>query len=64
MTVVVLIEAVVIALLGLLVVGLLRSHAEILRKLHDLEAGTVAGGEVAGGEPVPSHRAAGAALGA
>ena len=39
----VLIEGVVIALLGLLVVGLLRSHAEILRKLHELEAGTGCG---------------------
>ncbi len=30
---------VVVALLGLLVVGLLRSHAEILRRLHELGAG-------------------------
>jgi len=36
---VVTIEAVAIVLLGLLVVGLLRSHAEILRKLHQLGAG-------------------------
>lgn len=36
MTAVVMIEAVVIALLVVLVVGLLRSHAEILRALHDL----------------------------
>ena len=36
MTAVVMIEAVVIAVLALLVVGLLRSHAEILRALHDL----------------------------
>jgi len=36
MTAVVVIEAVVIGLLALLVVGLLRSHAEILRALHDL----------------------------
>jgi len=36
MTAVVMIEAVVIGLLSLLVVGLLRSHAEILRALHDL----------------------------
>ncbi|MCU1354115.1 MAG: hypothetical protein JWM05_3324 [Acidimicrobiales bacterium] len=39
MTVVVVVEGVVIALLALLVVGLLRSHAEILRRLHQLGAG-------------------------
>jgi len=33
------IEAVVIALITVLVAGLLRSHAEILRRLHDLGAG-------------------------
>jgi len=33
------VEALAIALLALLVVGLLRSHAEILRRLHDLGAG-------------------------
>jgi len=32
-------EAVVIALLAILVAGMLRSHAEILRKLHELQAG-------------------------
>ena len=36
MTVLVTLEAVVIALLAVLVFGLLRSHAEILRALHDL----------------------------
>jgi hypothetical protein len=36
MTALVIVEAVAILLLGLLVAGLLRSHAEILRKLHDL----------------------------
>ena len=36
MTAVVLIEGLVIALLATLVVGLLKSHAEILRALHDL----------------------------
>ncbi len=36
MTVVVIIEGLAIALLALLVLGLLRSHAEILRALHDL----------------------------
>ena len=39
MTVVVAIEAVVIAVLTVLVAGLLRSHADILRRLHDLGAG-------------------------
>jgi hypothetical protein len=38
MTVLVILEGVVILLLGLLVAGLLRSHAEILRKLHELGA--------------------------
>ena len=33
------VEALAIALLGLLVLGLLRSHAEILQRLHDLGAG-------------------------
>ena len=36
---VVAVQTVAIVLLGLLVVGLLRSHAEILRKLHELGAG-------------------------
>ena len=35
----VVVEAVAIALLGMLVAGLLRSHAEILRRLHDLGVG-------------------------
>jgi len=39
MVAVVTILAVAVVLLGLLVVGLLRSHAEILRKLHELGAG-------------------------
>ena len=39
MEAVVAIQTVAILLLGLLVVGLLRSHAEILRKLHELGAG-------------------------
>jgi hypothetical protein len=39
MNVVVLILAVVVALLTLLVAGLLRSHAVILRRLHELGAG-------------------------
>jgi len=39
MTTLVVAEAVAIGLLGLLVAGLLRSHAEILRRLHQLGAG-------------------------
>lgn len=39
MTAVVVVEGVVIAVLALLVVGLLRSHAEILKRLHDLGVG-------------------------
>lgn len=39
MAVLVALEALVVLLLALLVVGLLRSHAEILRRLHDLGAG-------------------------
>jgi hypothetical protein len=39
MAVLVTLLAVVVALLGLLVAGLLRSHAEILRALHELGAG-------------------------
>jgi hypothetical protein len=39
MTALVIAEAVAIALLGLLVAGLLRSHAEILKALHELGAG-------------------------
>jgi hypothetical protein len=43
MTGLVIAEAVAIALLGLLVAGLLRSHAEILRALHDLGGGSADG---------------------
>ena len=39
MLVLVVIEAVVLAFLALLVAGLLRSHAEILRALHDMGVG-------------------------
>lgn len=39
MTALVVLEAIVIALLVVLVAGLLRSHAEILRRLHELGAG-------------------------
>jgi hypothetical protein len=40
MAVLVVVEAVVVALLALLVASLLRSHAEILRALHELGVGT------------------------
>ena len=56
---VVTIEAVAIVLLGLLVVGLLRSHAEILRKLHQLGAGLdpdAAPGRVTTLVPLPARR--------
>ena len=39
MAAVLVIQSVAIVLLGVLVVGLLRSHAEILRTLHELGAG-------------------------
>ena len=39
MTVLVVLLALVVALLAVLVVGLLRSHAEVLRRLHELGAG-------------------------
>jgi hypothetical protein len=39
MLAILIIEAVALAFLGILVVGLLRSHAEILRRLHDLGEG-------------------------
>jgi hypothetical protein len=39
MTVAVTVLGVAVALLGILVVGLLRSHAEVLRRLHELGAG-------------------------
>ncbi len=43
----VILEAVAVGLLGLLVAGLLRSHAEILRQLHQLGAGRDGTGPVA-----------------
>lgn len=48
MTIVVTLLAVVVAVLVLLVAGLLRSHAAILRRLHDLGAGV---GETVDGAP-------------
>jgi hypothetical protein len=51
-------EGVAVALLGLLVAGLLRSHAEILRALHDLGADLdpAGGGQVIAGTRVTSLR--------
>jgi hypothetical protein len=51
-------EGVAVALLGLLVAGLLRSHAEILRALHDLGADLdpAGGGQVISGTRVTSLR--------
>ena len=57
-TVVVLIETVVIAVLGLLVCGLLRSHAEILAKLRELEGGTARPGPGAATAPTATAVAA------
>lgn len=48
MTALVIIEGVVIALLVVLVAGLLRSHAEILRRLHALDGGEAEGGRTEG----------------
>ncbi|HEX9643556.1 MAG TPA: hypothetical protein VGC11_06135 [Acidimicrobiia bacterium] len=48
MTVLVVAEAVAILLLGLLVAGLLASHADILRKLHELGASVGDGHDAAG----------------
>jgi hypothetical protein len=50
---VVILEAVAIGLLGLLVAGLLRSHAEILRQLHHLGAGLEPDGRGEGPGPRP-----------
>jgi hypothetical protein len=47
MTVLVAIETIVLALLTVLVAGLLRSHAEILRRLHEMGAGLDTDGAVA-----------------
>lgn len=51
MTVVVVLLALVVALLGVLVVGLLRSHAEILRRLHELGAGLYDDGPAGDADP-------------
>lgn len=54
MTVLVIVEAVAIALLALLVAGLLRSHAEILRSLHELGASPYDDGDAA--HPGPTRQ--------
>jgi hypothetical protein len=51
---VLLIQTVAIVLLGVLVAGLLRSHAEILRKLHELGAGVDPDGTAGVTSPVPA----------
>lgn len=54
MTVVVSLLVVIVAVLLLLVLGLLRSHAAILRKLHELGAGLESGGSTRGASaPAP-----------
>lgn len=57
MTAIVVILGVVVAVLTLLVIGLLRSHADILRRLHDLDGGD--GVAEAPGPPSSSAAAAG-----
>jgi hypothetical protein len=54
------VQVAAIALLGLLVIGLLKSHAEILRQLHELGAGRAE----ENGHPVPVDLARGGADGA
>jgi len=54
-TVLLLIETAVLALVVVLVVGLLRSHAEILRRLAALEGNGADGGAVSDGGAVPEH---------
>jgi hypothetical protein len=56
MTAVVVVEGVVIAVLALLVVGLLRSHAEILKRLHELGAGVDPAAAPAATAPVGGPR--------
>jgi hypothetical protein len=61
MAAVLVIQTVAIVLLGLLVVGLLRSHAEILRTLHQLGAGVDPDGATTGvtsAVPAPVRRGA------
>ncbi|MGH9063549.1 MAG: hypothetical protein ACRD0L_06195, partial [Acidimicrobiales bacterium] len=55
MVVLVVVEALAIGLLGVLVAGLLRSHAEILRALHRLGAGLGEELGLAGERPPPGE---------
>jgi hypothetical protein len=73
MTALVIVEGLALLLLAVLVAGLLRSHAEILRRLHELGAGLdpaddagapAAGGPADLGFPVPPGRALPSAAGA
>ncbi len=57
MSIVIVVETVVIGILGLLVLGLLRSHAEILRTLRDLEAGTARPGPSSASASAPAAAA-------
>jgi hypothetical protein len=57
----VILEAVAVGLLGLLVAGLLRSHAEILRQLHALGAGREAAPPAPTGLGAAAHRLEGVA---
>jgi hypothetical protein len=60
---VLLVQTVAIVLLGVLVAGLLRSHAEILRKLHQLGAGVDPDGTAGVTSPVPAPVRRGASTG-
>jgi hypothetical protein len=59
MTAVVVVLSVVVAVLALLVVGLLRSHAEILKRLHDLGAGIEPGAPASASAPTSATAGAG-----
>jgi hypothetical protein len=63
MAAVLVIQTVAIVLLGLLVVGLLRSHAEILRQLHSLGAGVDPDATAGVASPVPAPVRRGRATG-
>lgn len=52
MLAIVILEAIALVLLAVLVVGLLRSHAEVLRRLHELGAGVYEEADVAAGSGV------------
>lgn len=59
MTVVVVLLAIVVGLLAVLVVGLLRSHADILRRLQALDGAVPGGRPLAPGTVPPAHAPAG-----